>query len=180
VGVRGALLRRKAFLMTGDWHLADDLCQDVFVQMYSRWSKIARGGNVDAYANRVLAGKYVDSTRRPWRREKSTDTPPDQVDASASSGFDGVDQSDSPLTRALATLPPKQRAVVVLRFVDDLTVDEIARETGIASGTVKSRLSRGIDALRLALVDSSMTSPHALTPNTSHPDRSTQEVETLS
>ncbi len=71
MAVRGPVIRRKAYLMTGDWYAADDLAQDVLVTVYSRWTRVARGSNVDAYANRVLVGKYVDSARRPWRRDGS-------------------------------------------------------------------------------------------------------------
>ena len=69
--VRASALRRKAFLLCGDWSAADDLVQDVLVAMYPRWSRIVRGGHVDAYANRVLVGKHVDARRRPWRRERA-------------------------------------------------------------------------------------------------------------
>ena len=130
MAVRGPVIRRKAYLMTGDWYAADDLAQDVLVTVYSRWTRVARGSNVDAYANRVLVGKYVDSARRPWRRETAVETPHDRADASATAAFD---------------------AVVVLRFTDDLSVDEIAHSLDIPAGTVKSRLSRALDALRTAL-----------------------------
>lgn len=149
--LRGPLLRRKAYLMCGDWHLADDICQDVFVKLYTRWSKIVKGGNVDGYANRVLVGCYVDSTRRPWRRERSSEVLPEFADSTADEALSRIDGGDEALERALAGLPANQRAVVVLRFTDDLTVDEIARELNIPAGTVKSRLSRGIESLREAL-----------------------------
>jgi RNA polymerase sigma-70 factor (sigma-E family) len=151
MAVRGPAIRRKAYLMTGDWHAADDLTQDVLVAVYSRWSRVARGSNVDAYANRVLVGKYVDAARRPWRRETSVDDHVDRADASADQAFDAVESGDSRLVRALADLSPAHRSVVVLRFVDDLSVDEIARTLDIPAGTVKSRLSRAVDALRTAL-----------------------------
>ena len=68
--VRMNQLRRRAFLLSGSWYAADDLVQEALIAMYLSWTRIARSGNVDAYANRVLAGKFVDSTRRPWRREQ--------------------------------------------------------------------------------------------------------------
>mgnify|MGYP003348228021 CR=1 FL=1 len=157
LAVAGPALRRKAFLMSGDWHAADDLCQEVFIQMYSRWPKIAKGGNVNAYANRVLAGCYIDTTRRPWRRERVSDVIPDVVDRAADEAMDRVDGGDAALELALGHLPANQRVVVVLRFTDDLTVDEIARELNIPAGTVKSRLSRGIETLRSEL----SLAPHA-------------------
>ncbi len=149
--VRSSTLRRKAFLLCGDWSSADDLVQDVLVAMYPRWSRIARGGNVDAYANRVLVGKLVDARRRPWRRERFFGSVPDSIDFTSERAIAAVDERDGPLVSALAALPAGQRAVLVLRFTDDLTVEGIADVMGIPAGTVKSRLSRGTEALRAHL-----------------------------
>lgn len=151
MAVRAPGLRRKAYFLCGDWHTADDLTQEVLVSVYSRWSRLAGRGNVDAYANRVLVGKHVDALRRPWRRETALREPFDTVDDAAAAAFEAVESQDAPLLRALASLPGPQRAVVVLRFVDDLTVDEIARLLDVPSGTVKSRLSRALDSLRTSL-----------------------------
>ncbi|MBD3925058.1 SigE family RNA polymerase sigma factor [Nocardioides cavernae] len=153
--VRASTLRRKAFLLCGDWASADDLVQDVLVAMYPRWSRIVRGGHVDAYANRVLVGKHVDARRRPWRRERSFDTVPDSVDSASEGAIAAVEEGDGPLVAALAALPAGQRAVLVLRFTDDLSVEGIAQVMGIPAGTVKSRLSRGIESLRAHLDASS-------------------------
>jgi RNA polymerase sigma-70 factor (sigma-E family) len=149
--VRTSSLRRKAFLLCGDWSSADDLVQDVLVAMYPRWSRIVRGGRVDAYANRVLVGKHVDARRRPWRRERSVDTVPDSVDSASERAIAAVDEHDGPLMTGLAALPLAQLAVLVLRFTDDLSVEEIAQVMGIPEGTVKSRLSRGTETLRAHL-----------------------------
>lgn len=149
--VRSSTLRRKAFLLCGDWSSADDLVQDVLVAMYPRWSRIVRGGHVDAYANRVLVGKHVDARRRPWRRERSFETVPDSVDSTSESAIARVDERDGPLVSALAALPAGQRAVLVLRFTDDLSIEGIAQAMGIPAGTVKSRLSRGTETLRAHL-----------------------------
>lgn len=148
---RASALRRKAFLLCGDWAAADDLVQDVLVAMYPRWSRIVRGGHVDAYANRVLVGKHVDARRRPWRRERPVDRLPDSIDPTSERALATVDDGDGPLMAALAALPAGQRAVLVLRFTDDLSVDQIARAMGIPVGTVKSRLSRGTETLRAHL-----------------------------
>ena len=150
MAVRGAGLRRKAYFLCGDWYTADDLTQEVLVTVYSRWSRLA-GGNVDAYANRVLLGKHVDALRRPWRRETTEREPAETVDDAATAAFEAVESSDAPLLRALDTLTAGQRAVVVLRYVEDLTVDEIARQLDVPPGTVKSRLSRALDSLRTTL-----------------------------
>jgi len=125
--------------------------QDVLVAMYPRWSRIVRGGHVDAYANRVLVGKHVDARRRPWRRELPVDGVPDSVDSTSERAIAAVDERDGPLMEALAALPAGQRAVLVLRFTDDLSVEEIARTMGIPAGTVKSRLSHGSETLRAHL-----------------------------
>jgi RNA polymerase sigma factor (sigma-70 family) len=138
-------------MLCGDWHRADDLVQDTLVAMYASWPRIARGNNVDAYANRVLVSRFIDDRRRPWRRERSVDVVPDAVDPAAARAFDHIDGPDAELAAALASLPAGQRAVVVLRFADDLTVDEIAKVMNLASGTVKSRLSRGTESLRAHL-----------------------------
>jgi len=149
--VRSSALRRTAYLLCGDWAAADDLVQDVLVAMYPRWSRIVRGGHVDAYANRVLVGKHVDARRRPWRRERPVERVPDSLDAGSERAIAAVDEHDGPLITALAALPAGQRAVLVLRFTDDLSVEEIARVMGIPAGTVKSRLSRGTETLRAQL-----------------------------
>ncbi len=149
--VRASALRRKAFLLCGDWSAADDLVQDVLVAMYPRWSRIVRGGQVDAYANRVLVGKHVDARRRPWRREWPVGTVPDLIDSGSERAIAAVDERDGPLMAGLAALPAGQRAVLVLRFTDDLSIEEIARVMGIPVGTVKSRLSRGTETLRAHL-----------------------------
>jgi RNA polymerase sigma-70 factor (sigma-E family) len=159
MAVRGPALRRKAYLLCGDWYSADDLAQEVLVAVYSKWSRLA-GGNVDAYANRVLFGKHVDALRRPWRRERSVPEQVDRVDERAQTAFDLVEAGDGTLLRALASLTLDQRSVVVLRFTDDLTIDEIARLLGVAPGTVKSRLSRALDALRTALGDGVVVPEH--------------------
>ena len=149
--VRLPALRRKAALLCGDWHRADDLVQDTLIAVYAGWPRIARGSNVDAYANRVLVSKFIDEKRRPWRREHTVDAVPDTADPRSTRAFEDVDGPDALLAAALAELPAGQRAVVVLRFTDDLSVDEIARAMNLPSGTVKSRLSRGTESVRAHL-----------------------------
>jgi len=151
MSLRAPALRRKAFLMCGDWHSADDLVQDTVITMYSRWPRIAAGSSVDAYASRVLVGKYVDQRRRPWRRERVGGTLPERADHRSADAFEAVEGAEALLTTALATLSSAQRAVLVLRFTDDLSVDEIAAVLGLPSGTVKSRLSRATATVRTYL-----------------------------
>lgn len=151
VALRLPGLRRKGYLLTGDWHRADDLVQDTLVALYAVWPRVARGDNVDGYASRVLVHKHVDERRRPWRREHLVDDVPERADLGAERGFDEVDARDELLVAALSTLPAVQRAVLVLRYTDDLALEDIARQLDLPLGTVKSRLSRGSDAVRAEL-----------------------------
>lgn len=151
VAARAPGLRRKAYLLCGDWDAADDLVQEALIAVYKSWPRVARGSNVDAYANRVLVHKFIDDTRRPWRRVSVRADVPERDDPSAARDLERIEGQDAPLNKALANLPAQQRAVLVLRYTDDLTVDEIARAMDLPSGTVKSRLSRGVEALRAQL-----------------------------
>jgi RNA polymerase sigma-70 factor (sigma-E family) len=166
VAVRSTPLRRKAYLLSGSWHTADDLVQDTLVAVYAAWPRVARVRDIDAYVNRILVNKYVDDRRRPWRRERPVHDVPESTDEGAATAFDRVEEHDSPLGRALATLPAGQRAVLVLRYTEDLQVDEIARLLDLPSGTVKSRLSRGTDAIRRELDRQRQPLAHSL--STSH------------
>ncbi|HTY72844.1 MAG TPA: sigma-70 family RNA polymerase sigma factor [Actinomycetes bacterium] len=144
-------LRRRAFLLSGAWDRADDLVQDTLLALYPKWRRVAGGENVDGYVVRVMVGKYVDSRRRPWHRERSVDAVPDRPDSGSLASFEAVEGADGPLMAALATLSPSHRAVLVLRHVDDLTVPQIAAVLNLPSGTVKSRLSRATEAVRAQL-----------------------------
>jgi len=135
-----ASLRGTAYLMCGDWHTADDVVQDALVRVYERWHRI-RPDAATSYARRVVATATIDRARRPWRREVSSDVLP-EVTALRE------DETPYDVVGALAQLPPRQRAVLVLRFFDDLDVNETARLLGITPGTVKSATSRGLESLR--------------------------------
>jgi RNA polymerase sigma-70 factor (sigma-E family) len=136
-----AQLRGTAYLLCGDWHTADDLVQDALVRVYERWHRI-RPEAATSYARRVVATSAVDRSRRPWRREVPSEVLPDRP----SRPHD--EAPDHGVVDALAELPPRQRAVLVLRFFDDLSVDDTARVLGVTPGTVKSATSRGLDRLR--------------------------------
>ncbi|GAA4609086.1 RNA polymerase sigma-70 factor (sigma-E family) [Actinoplanes octamycinicus] len=135
--------RRAAYLMCHDWHLADDLVSTVVGRLYRHWRRVAAADNPDAYAQRVLTTAWIDERRRPWRREHPAEalpergwTPPDRVG----------DQEQ--LVRLLAQLGRRQRAVVVLRFYFDRSVEETAELLGISTGTVKSQSARALEMLR--------------------------------
>jgi RNA polymerase sigma-70 factor (sigma-E family) len=137
-------LRRVAYLVCGDWHRAEDIVQTALAQVYSRWDRIRREDGPDGYAHRAVVNAAIDERRRPWRRERATDVLPDR----ATPVDDGVTPA---VLEALATLPKRQRAVVVLRYVEDLDIEQTAALLGISSGTVKSQASKGLASLRAHL-----------------------------
>ena len=146
-------LRRTAYLICGDWHRADDVAQEALIRIYSAWSRIERTTGLMPYARRTVIRLLIDHARRPWRREfaGAAAEPPPVADET-----DAVD-SRIVLLRALAQLPPRRRACVVLRYLDDLSVAETAAALGCGEGTVKSQTSRGIDELRSVLQASGFT-----------------------
>jgi RNA polymerase sigma-70 factor (sigma-E family) len=144
---RARHLRTTAYLLCGDWHLAQDLTQQTFTKLYRVWRRIERQGPVDAYAHRVLLRAFLDERRRPWRREVPDPfTVPPDIAALDPPGDDGL-----VLRAALALLPRRQRAVLVLRFWADLSVEQTAAALGCASGTVKSQTSDALANLRRSL-----------------------------
>ena len=144
VAVRGSALRRTAYLMTGDWHDAEDLAQTALTRLYVAWPRVRLEG-ADAFARTILARSLVDSRRRFWRRESPTSDLPEIPDAE-DHAEDRVD-----LERALAMLPVSHRVVLVLRFWEDMTVEQVAGALSISAGTVKSRTSRALESLRATM-----------------------------
>ena len=143
---RRAQLRRTAYLLCGDWYLADDLVQDALARLYVHWRRVRARGEVDAYVRRMLVNGFLAGRRRSWHRELAVaslpDTPaPDPIG-------DGTREL---LLRALADLHPSQRAVVVLRYWEDLSVEQTAAVLQCSTGNVKSQASRGLAHLRAAL-----------------------------
>lgn len=141
--VRAAPLRRLAFGLCGDWHLAEDLTQHTFLQLYRHWKRLDPA-TLDAYSRRVLVNAFL-SDRRVRKRERLMAQLPDEP-ASIPSEAIGLD-----VRRALDALPPRQRALVVLRHLEDISVAEAAEILGVAEGTVKSQTARGLDKLRAML-----------------------------
>jgi RNA polymerase sigma-70 factor (sigma-E family) len=137
-------LRRTAFLICGDWHHAEDIVQTALAQVYSRWARLSVAGDPGGYVHRAVVNAAIDVRRRPWRRERATDRLPDRVDAPD----DGLTVE---VLAALSGLPRRQRAVVVLRYVEDLDVEATAALLGISSGTVKSQAAKGLATLRTVL-----------------------------
>jgi RNA polymerase sigma-70 factor (sigma-E family) len=131
-------LRRTAYLVVRDWHLAEDLTQQAMSKLYAAWSR-SRPPTRMAYARRIVVNECLSHLRRQ-RPETLTDRVPDRPVADGETGLD--------LAGALALLPPRQRAIIALRFLDDLPVAEVAAVLGIADGTVKSQTSRALETLR--------------------------------
>ncbi|HCU51136.1 MAG TPA: SigE family RNA polymerase sigma factor [Micromonosporaceae bacterium] len=142
---RSVKLRRLAFGLSGDWHLADDLVQHTFLQLYRHWRRLD-GMTLDAYSRRVLVNALL-SHRRRYKAEQVVAETPD----SAAPGHE--DPMEGNIAAALAALPPRQRALVVLRHVEDMSVADAADLLGITEGTVKSQTARALDKLRAALAE---------------------------
>lgn len=134
----GPSLRRTAYLIVRDWHLAEDLTQQSLANVYARWRHIRPQARV-AYARRAVVNECLSFLRRK-RPEIPVDVVPDQHSLTADEQLD--------LSALLAQLPEQQRAVVALRFIDDLSVAETALILDIAPGTVKSQTSRAMATLK--------------------------------
>jgi RNA polymerase sigma-70 factor (sigma-E family) len=150
VAARLESLRRTAYLLCRDWHTADDLVAITIGKLYRHWRRVRAADNVDAYARGVLTNAWLDEWRRPWRRETATGDLPDQVDVEFPQAALVERQA---LLDLLQQLPPRRRAVLVLRFYCDLSVEETAQVLGISSGTVKSQAARGLDTMRALAVE---------------------------
>ncbi|HEV2782007.1 MAG TPA: SigE family RNA polymerase sigma factor [Actinophytocola sp.] len=144
-------VRRTAYMLCGDWHRADDLAQTAFVALHRKWRKIRDRGALDAYVRRTLVRAVIDETRRPWRRERFVPELPEVAQTGGEVG-DAV-ATRSALLDGLRRVPPRQRAVLVLRFLDGLDVAATAEVLKCSEGTVKSQTARGLAALRDVLGD---------------------------
>ncbi|HET6627509.1 MAG TPA: SigE family RNA polymerase sigma factor [Nocardioidaceae bacterium] len=145
MAARQPSLLRTAYLLTGDRHSAEDLVQTALAKLYLSWDKVQRRELTDGYVRRIMVNENNSLWRRAWKRkEVTTDEVPDRT---------GVhDLPDDGRRAALwdfvQTLPKKQRAVIVLRFYEDLSEAETADILGISVGTVKSQASRALASMR--------------------------------
>jgi RNA polymerase sigma-70 factor (sigma-E family) len=146
LAAREPALQRTAHLITGDLHSAQDLVQAALTKLYLVWDRLDDKGHLDAYVRRIMVNEHTSTWRRAWRRrEVSRGEVPDRgVEASYDPGRDAV-------WRYLVTLAPRQRAVVVLRYYEDLSEREIADVLGVSVGTVKSQTSKAMANLRRTL-----------------------------
>ncbi|UGQ13815.1 SigE family RNA polymerase sigma factor [Yinghuangia sp. ASG 101] len=144
---RSAQLFRTAWLLCGDWHLAEDLVQTTLGKLYRSWRRVKTADNPDAYARTVLTRSYLS-----WRRRRSSGERPYAVLPEAAERH--VDPSlRLTLLTALAELPRKDRTVLVLRFWEDLSVEQTARQMGCSPGAVRNRSQRALARLRTVLGD---------------------------
>jgi len=169
VTARREHVRRTAYLLCRDWHKAEDLTQTAFVKLYGAWGTVRDRGALDSFVRSCLVRATVDETRRPWRRETSTEELPERACSAAPVGFGGSsgpgeagDLSGAVVDRqlmqqALAQVPPGQRAVLVLRFYQGLDVAAAATALGCSAGNVKSQTARGLQALKAALGPAGLT-----------------------
>lgn len=143
-----ASLHRTAYLLCGDWHLADDLVQEALAKAYSHWRKVQRADSPSAYVRRIL----INESRRSWRRNRNITLHPDAdtADLTVADMSDGV-VNRAELLQALRSLTARQQATVVLRFLEGLSERETAAAMGCSEGTVKSQTSRALIKLKSVL-----------------------------
>jgi RNA polymerase sigma-70 factor (sigma-E family) len=154
VGGRLPSLRRLAFLLCHDWHRADDLVQASVTKLYVHWHRARQAASVDAYVRTIIVREFLHERRSAWaRRVMLGSLLPDQPtpDFDADSAID--------LRAAIAALPTRQRAALVLRYYCDLDVEDSAQVLGCSPGTVKSQTARALASLRRQLEASANSQP---------------------
>jgi RNA polymerase sigma-70 factor (sigma-E family) len=147
VAARSGALLRTAYLLAGDWASAEDLLQTALTRTYLAWRRLGHIEAVEPYARRVLVNSATSWWRRRWHGERPTEVLPE---GATGDGFDVWIERDL-LWRHVLTLPARQRAVLVLRFYEDLSEVDTAGLLGVTVGTVKSQCSRALATLRKRL-----------------------------
>jgi RNA polymerase sigma-70 factor (sigma-E family) len=144
VTARSASLFRTAYLVIGDYQLAQDLLQDALVRTYVAWPRLRDPGNAEAYTRRIVV-----TTAISWRRRRSFHEPPVEVvpETASTDPTDWIGTHDE-LWQALHLLPPRQRATVVLRFCEDLSEAQTAELMSCSVGTVKRQAFLALSRLR--------------------------------
>ncbi|WP_034592694.1 SigE family RNA polymerase sigma factor [Hamadaea tsunoensis] len=136
-------LHRAAYLLCGDATRADDIVQATLVSLYAKWGRARGADNIEGYVHRILVRRFLDERRSAWARVVLSDSLPERPDPAGTP----VEDRDAVVT-ALRGVPRGQRAVVVLRFLCDLSVEETAEALGCSTGNVKSQSARGLATLR--------------------------------
>ncbi|MEU5877398.1 SigE family RNA polymerase sigma factor [Spirillospora sp. NPDC047279] len=142
VNSRAQALLRYGYVLSGNPHDAADLVQDALIKLRGAWPRVRNRANPESYVRTTMARQHVSVWRRR-RRETLTDAVPE-------GSYDDPSPPDDVLWHALAALPRRQRAVIVLRYYESLSDEEIAAHLGISRVTVRSQASRALEKLRLA------------------------------
>jgi RNA polymerase sigma-70 factor (sigma-E family) len=145
VEARQRALQRTAWLLTGDWALAEDLVQTALARSWPRWERIRRRDDPEIYVRRVMVNTWAHWSRRRWRGEQPSESVPDGQAPGDMAAEVAVRMA---VRGALGSLAPRQRAVFVLRVFDDLSEAQVAQVLGCAVGTVKSTMARAAARLR--------------------------------
>ncbi|SCF37830.1 RNA polymerase sigma-70 factor, sigma-E family [Micromonospora viridifaciens] len=147
VAARSSALLRTAYLLAGDWATAEDLLQTALTKTYLAWKRLGGIEAIEPYARRVLVNTSTSWWRRRWHGERPTEVLPERA------GVDEIEQQldRDALWRHLQALPARQRAVLVLRFYEDMSEAQTAALLQISPGTVKSQTSRALNTLRRRL-----------------------------
>ena len=146
VQARLGWLRRTAYLLCQDWQGTDDVVQTAITRLYMHWGRARKATSLDAYTRGILVNAFLDERRSAWARRV---TLPGVCEEPAAAGHDAEMRLE--VRAALRSLPPRQRATIVLRYYCDCPIEETAEILGVTPGTVKSQTAKGLTALRLAL-----------------------------
>ncbi|MFK4088276.1 SigE family RNA polymerase sigma factor [Kribbella sp. NPDC020789] len=140
---RSGAMRGTAYLLCGDWHRAEDLVQQTFTKIYLAWRRIERHEAMDNYTRQALVRTFLSERRRGWFRFESVG-----AEASERAEPGGLPEERMVLLEALQQVPPRQRAVLVLRYWEDASVEQTAALLDCSVGNVKSQAARGLQTLR--------------------------------
>ncbi len=140
-------LRRTAYLLCGDWHLAQDVTQTAYARMYASWGRIRLSDNVHAYSRRVLMNAIFDQRKR----RSSGEVVLAELPESATRPTEAAAELHVTLMRALATLPVRDQAIVVLRYWEDHSVETVAEILDVSASVVTTRSARALTRLRALL-----------------------------
>jgi RNA polymerase sigma-70 factor (sigma-E family) len=152
VAARSAALLRTAYLLVGDWAHAEDVLQTALTRSYLAWRRLGEIDAAEAYTRRVLVTTATSWWRRRWHGERPSEVLPERSTGDATDSW----LEREVLWQHVRSLPARQRAVLVLRFYEDLTEVETAKVLGVAVGTVKSHCARALTTLRARLAESGL------------------------
>jgi len=144
-------LRQTAYLLCRDWHLAQDFTQTTLAKVFMQWRRIVRNEYPEAYSRKVLLRVFLDHQRRRSSREVVVDAVPE-----AGAGDGGRAELRLTLIEALGRIPPRDRAIVVLRYWEDQSIETVANTLGVSVATVKTQSSRSLTRLRGMLGEDSL------------------------